>query len=359
MVEGRSSETLENRVYAVVLAGGAGTRFWPASRKDRPKQLLSLVGEEPLLRQTIGRLLPRMPVENVFVATGEHLLEATAAAVPELPLENLLAEPAPRNTAPCIAWATQRIAAIDPDAVVCVFPSDHFIANEEAFRKVLDIAVQGAEKGRIVTIGIVPTRPETGYGYIERGADLGGGLFEASRFVEKPDAATAEKYVASKTFLWNAGMFFFEARTMLDAVKTHLPDVSGGLARIAADPSCLGDVFPKMPSISIDYGIMEKVSGVAVVPGDFGWNDLGSWQSAWELAKKDARENSLPDGAIAIASKGNLVVTQGKTKTWALAHVEDLVIVETEDAVLVIPRSHAQDVRAIIDELKKRGGNLL
>jgi mannose-1-phosphate guanylyltransferase len=144
---------------------------------------------------------------------------------------------------------------------------------------------------------------------------------------------------------------------MQAAVKTHLPDVAAGLARIDADPSLLAEVFPRLPSISIDYGIMEKASGVGVVPGDFGWNDLGSWQSAWELSKKDARENSLPDGAIAIESSGNLVVSSGKTKTWALAHVKDLVIVETEDAVLVIPRARAQEVRAIIEELKKRGGS--
>lgn len=346
-------------VYAVVLAGGAGTRFWPASRRARPKQLLSLVGDEPLLRLAIARITSRIPVDNVFIATGTHLLEATAAAVPELPLENLLAEPAPRNTAPCIAWATSRIARLDPDAVVCVFPSDHFIADEGAFRTVLDAAIHGAEKDRIVTIGIVPTRPETGYGYIERGASMGDGLFAAARFVEKPDRATAERYLAAKTFLWNAGMFFFRARVMQAAVKKHLPEIAAGLDRIDADETLLAEVFPRLPSISIDYGVMEKAEGVLVAPGDFGWNDLGSWQSAWELATKDAQENSLPDGAIAVGARGNLVVSSGKPKTWALAYVEDLVIVETDDAVLVIPRERAQDVREIIEELKSRGGKLL
>jgi mannose-1-phosphate guanylyltransferase len=347
-------------IHAIVLAGGAGTRFWPASRKDRPKQLLSLAGSTSLLQQTIARLAPRIPARNVHVATGAHLLYSTAAAIPDVPLENILAEPAPRNTAPCIAWATSRIARIDPDAVVCVFPSDHFIRDEAAFHGVLDAAIRGAEENRIVMIGIVPTRPETGYGYVERGTDLGGGLFAVERFVEKPDLRTAEKYLETKRFLWNAGMFFFRARVMQDAVKKHLPELATGLEHIAANAALLGEIFPTFPNISIDYGIMEKVSGMAVVPGDFGWNDLGSWQSAWELAPKDAQENSLPDGAIAIESKGNLVVHQsGQPKTWALAYVEDLVIVETADAVLVIPRSRAQDVRQIIEELKKRGDKLL
>jgi mannose-1-phosphate guanylyltransferase len=342
-------------VWAIVLAGGAGTRFWPASRKARPKQLLPLVGEEPLLRLSISRVAPKIPIENVLVATGTHLVDATLAALPEIAPENVLAEPAPRNTAPCIAWANARIAKLDPDAVVCVFPSDHFIADEKEFLRVVDRAVKGAEQGRIVTIGIVPTRPETGYGYIERGDSLGSDLFSAKRFVEKPDRATAEKYLAAKTFFWNAGMFFFKAGVMRDAVKKFLPEI----ATAVEDEATLAQTFPRLPSISIDYGIMEKSDSIAVVPGDFGWNDLGSWQSAWELAKKDPSENSLPDGAIAIASKRNLVVASGKTKTWALAYVEDLVIVETEDAVLVIPRERAQDVREIIEELKKKGGQLL
>ena len=360
-----------SNVYAVVMAGGAGTRFWPASRALRPKQLLPLAGPEPLLAATVRRLAPRVPAERVFVATGAHLLEQTAAVLPAVPRKNLLAEPVPRNTAPCIAWATAVIARTDPDAIVCVFPSDHHIADEASFLAVVDQAIAGAEAGAIVTVGVVPTRPETGYGYVEVGEDRGGGVHRVLRFVDKPDRARAETYLAENAhrhkYLWNAGMFFFRAHLMLDAVRTHLPDLAEGLAaidagaRAGAEAKALGEVFPTLPSVSIDYGVMEKERNVAVVPGDFGWNDLGSWQSAWELADKDAAGNALPAGAIAVGAQNNLVASlaTGPKKLWALAHVSDLVIVETDDAVLVLPRERAQDVRAIVDELKARGGALL
>lgn len=350
------------RAVAVVLAGGAGTRFWPASRRARPKQLLPLVGGESLLRLTLARIAPRVPIDDVLVATGAHLAEATAAALPELPRENLLAEPAPRNTGPAIAWATWRIAKTEPDAVVCVFPSDHFVADEPAFHRALDAAIACAAAGRVVTLGVVPSRPETGFGYVERGGDLGGGAFAALRFVEKPDLATAERYLAAGTFSWNAGMFFFRASVMKDAVRRYLPELAAGLDRVLADERALAEVFPRLPSISIDYGVMEKAAAeqrVAIVPGDFGWNDLGSWQSAWELAERDAAGNALPPGAVAVGASRNLVVASGRPKTWALAYVEDLVIVETEDAVLVIPRSRAQEVRDVIAALEARGSRLL
>jgi mannose-1-phosphate guanylyltransferase len=358
-------------VYAVVMAGGAGTRFWPASRALRPKQLLPLAGPEPLLTATVRRIASRVPAERVYVATGAHLLEQTAAALPAVPRANLLAEPVPRNTAPCIAWASAVIARTDPEAVVCVFPSDHHVTDEPAFLAVVDRAIAGAERGAIVTVGIVPSRAETGYGYVEVGGEIEHGLYRVERFVEKPDRPRAETYLAANAhgpkFLWNAGMFFFRAHLMLDAVRTHLPDLAEGLRTIdeaaqrGEEAKALADIFPTLPSVSIDYGVMEKEGNVAVVPGDFGWNDLGSWQSAWELAEKDAAGNALPADAVAIEAHGNLVVSlaTGKKKVWALAHVEDLVIVETDDAVLVLPRERAQEVRAVVEALKARGGGLL
>jgi mannose-1-phosphate guanylyltransferase len=333
---------------------------------------LPLAGPEPLLAATVRRLASRIPAERVFVATGAHLLEQTAVVLPSVPRANLLAEPVPRNTAPCIAWASAVIARADPDAIVCVFPSDHHVTDEAAFLAVIDRAIAGAERGAIVTVGIVPTRPETGYGYIEVGGELAPGLNRVERFVEKPDRPRAEAYLAANAhghkFLWNAGMFFFRAHLMLDAVRSHMPDLAEGLAAIdeaarrGDEAKTLAAVFPTLPSVSIDYGVMEKERNVAVVPGDFGWNDLGSWQSAWELAPKDAAGNALPDGAVAVEAHGNLVTSlaSGKKKVWALAHVDDLVIVETDDAVLVLPRERAQDVRAIVEALKARnGGGLL
>lgn len=359
-----------SNVVAVVMAGGAGTRFWPASRARRPKQLLALAGPEPLLAATVRRIASRIAPERVYVATGAHLLDQTAAVLPGVPRAHFLAEPAARNTAACIGWATATIARTDPEAVVGVFPSDHHVTGEPAFLEAVDRAIAGAERGALVTIGIVPSRPETGYGYIEVGAELVPGLRRVERFVEKPDRTRAESYVAANAhgprFLWNAGMFFFRAKILLDALRTHLPRLAEGLdaldaaARNGREAEVLGDVFGALPSISIDYGVMEKAENVLVVPADFGWSDLGSWASAWELAPKDAAGNVLPDGSIAVEARGNLVVSLagGKRKVWALAHVEDLVIVETDDAVLVVPRERAQEVRAIVEALKARGGGL-
>jgi mannose-1-phosphate guanylyltransferase len=347
-------------VWAIVLAGGSGTRFWPASRAAKPKQLLPLAGPTPLLASSIDRIKDHVPPERVLVATGAHLLDATAKVLPHVPRANLLAEPAPRNTAPCIAWATSRIAKIDPESIVCVFPSDHHVANPKAFSRVLGAAIETAKTDRIVTIGIVPSRAETGYGYIEVGKDIGD-AFEVARFIEKPNRERAERYLSANVgatkFLWNAGMFFFRARVMMDAIYKYLPDVAKTLERIT-DERTLAEEFPRMPSISIDYGVMEKSDRVAVVPGEFGWSDLGSWQTKWELAEKDAEGNALPEGSIAVHSARNLVVGSSP-KTWALVHIQDLVIVETEDAVLVVPREHAQDVRAVVEILKARGGTLL
>jgi mannose-1-phosphate guanylyltransferase len=348
------------KVYAVIMAGGAGTRFWPASRSLRPKQLLPLAGstDEPLLAATVRRLAPLVTEERVIVVTGEHLRESTAKAVPGVPRAQILCEPAPRNTAPCIAWATATIQRMDPDALVAVLPSDHFIADEPAFRGVLERALASAAKGRVTTVGIVPTRPETGYGYVEIGDALDDETVRSVvRFVEKPDRARAEEFVAGKRHLWNAGMFFFRASDMRTLVERHLPDLARGVAAIDAsedDPKVLGEVFPKLPSISIDHGVMEKAAGLAVVPGQFGWNDVGSWQSAWELGEHVAHGNALAAGAIAIDASNNLVRSLGKSKDKliAIVGVDDLVVVDTDDALLVIPRDRAQDVRLVVEALK-------
>jgi mannose-1-phosphate guanylyltransferase len=361
-----------NDVFAVIMAGGAGTRFWPASRELRPKQLLPLAGdpEESLLAATVRRIAPLVPPQNVYIATGKNLAEATARELPHVPRANVLAEPVPRNTAPCIGWATATIARANPNAVVMVLPSDHFITDEDGFRAVLAKSIAAARRGHMTTIGVVPTRPETGYGYIELGADLDDGTREVARFVEKPDRARAEQYVAGGKHLWNAGMFFFRAETMLSAIRAHMPELADGLARIDAaaargeEANELAATFPALPSTSIDHGVMERTSNLAVVPGSFGWNDVGSWESAWELASKDCDGNALPPNAVAVDAHGNLVRdltgdTGNRRKVFALVGVRDLVIVETDDAVLVIPRDRAQDVRAIVQALKKRGDGSL
>lgn len=361
MTDARSS------IYALILAGGAGTRFWPASRSARPKQLLPLSGGEPLILETAQRVLPLCgSYQRILVASGRHLVEPTAAILPELPFQNLLVEPVPRNTAPAIGWAAARVAREDPDAVLMVLPSDHHIADVPGFQATLERAVASAQSGAITTIGIRPTHPETGYGYIEMGDAHPGGGLRVQRFVEKPHRARAEELLATGRYLWNAGMFFFRARDMMDAIRAHQPALAEGLDafdRAAAAGDELTEVlhrFPTLPSVSIDTGVMEHMTTLAVIPGDFGWSDIGSWQSAWELADKDEAGNSAPRDSVFIGSKNNHVVDlrnggHGKHRVIALVGVEDLVVVETDDALLIVPRERSQDVKEIVDALKKRG----
>jgi len=352
-------------LFSVILAGGSGTRFWPASRRSTPKQLLPLApgSTASLLRQTVERLAPLVPVERVLISTGQHLLKATRADLPELAADAFLPEPQAKNTAPCIAWAAQVVAQLDPEAIVCVLPSDQHAADDAGFRSTLAQAARCAASGAIVTIGIVPTRPETGYGYVRRGEARGEG-FSVRGFFEKPDLATAQSYLQAGDFLWNAGIFVFRAQDMLAAVERHLPDLFGALVELGradrAHPElyrqAVEEYFTRAPKISIDYGVMEKEQNLMVVPGDFGWSDLGSWESAWELSDKDANGNVVPEGTVVVEASRNLVHDLRKTaparRVIALVGVDDLCVVETDDALLILPRERSQDVREVVEQLK-------
>jgi mannose-1-phosphate guanylyltransferase len=330
----------------------------------------------------VRRVLPVAGgIGRVLVASGRHLETETLAILDDLPRENLLVEPVPRNTAPCIGWAAARVARVDPDSVMMVLPSDHHIRDVPGFRDVLAAAVTSAARGVITTIGIRPTHPETGYGYIELDVEGASGVdvsaapepLPVRRFVEKPDRARAEAFVASGRYLWNAGMFFFRAGDMMTALYAHQPALAEGVAAIAAagapgseaEREALDRIFPTLPAVSIDHGVMEHHGHLAVIPGDFGWSDLGSWQSAWDLAAKDDLGNAAPAGTIFVDSRNNQVVDlRGRgpldphpppKRVVALVGVEDLVVVETDDALLVMPRARAQDVKHVVEQLKARG----
>jgi mannose-1-phosphate guanylyltransferase len=358
-------------VWAVVMAGGQGTRFWPLSRAAHPKQLLPLGGgEESLLRATLRRIADLVPPERALVVTSAALREATLRELPELPPENVLCEPVGRNTAPCVGWAAATVARRDPHGVLAVLAADHHIGDEAGYLDVVRRATEVARGGALVTVGIRPTRPETGYGYLELGEALpiaasapgpgAGAARRVARFVEKPDRARAEEFVRSGRFLWNSGMFFFRADAVLAELRTHLPELAAGLRALDAAAACgreaeeVARVYPSLPAVSIDVGLMEKAADVAVVPGDFGWSDVGSWTTAWELAAKDAAGNAAPEGAVLVDARDNLARARAG-KVVALVGVSGLVVVDTDDALLVMPRERAQDVRLVVEALRARG----
>jgi mannose-1-phosphate guanylyltransferase len=354
-------------IYSVILAGGSGTRFWPASRNALPKQLLALgPSSDSLIHQTYARLRSFSSPERTLVATGKHLLAGTSQALPELPASAFLGEPKAKNTAPCIAWAVERIHRHDPDALVIVIPSDQYVENEPAFRAAVNLALQSANNGPITTLGITPTRPETGYGYIQGGTEVSPGVWRVKRFVEKPDRPTAEGYLAAGGYFWNAGMFVFRASTFMRELETHMPSLFAGVKAVGvaaakgpeAESAAVQHLFDTTESVSIDYGIMEKAETINVVPADFGWNDLGSFQVAWELASKDARGNAAPDSSVLVDASNNLVLDRRGNpdpRVIALIGVSDLCVIQTDDALLVVPRERCQDVRDVVKVLKESG----
>jgi mannose-1-phosphate guanylyltransferase len=351
---------MQQDVYAVIMAGGSGTRFWPQSRHAWPKQFLALADKQlSLLQQTVARLTGAIPPDRILVVTSERHAQATREQLPELPPENVLAEPAARNTAPCVAWAAAHVSARSPRAVMAVLPSDPHIQDEAGYRVVLSRALEAASDGGLVTIGVEPTRPETGYGYIEVGPTLHEGVHRVSRFVEKPTLERAQGFLLAGNFLWNSGMFFFRADVLLDELERQLPDLyhfaRGSrelLARGNSDLEYARARYAELTSISIDHGIMEHARDIRVVPGSFGWFDIGSWTTAYELAAKDDDGNAQHAEAILLDCE-RCYVRAGSGKLVALVGLKDLIVVDTEDAILIMPRERAQDVKRIVEQLQR------
>lgn len=345
--------------YALILAGGRGTRFWPRSRTQTPKQLLNFLGEQSLLQQTVERLRPVIPPERIWILTNGYLRKAIGKQLPEVPARQIIAEPAQRNTAPCLALAARVIAETDPNAVLGVFPADHYITKPARFRQFVRAALRAAQSDKLVTLGIEPRWPETGYGYLELPPEAKAGSLAplpVKQFHEKPDLATAQRFLAAGAFFWNAGMFFWRAETFLTAMSEFLPRTAGLLDQLPPYSNRtftkrLEAIYPEAENISVDFAVMEPASKrgqvISIPTDDIGWNDLGSWNAVYALNPQQA----LRTPTLTHEAQRCLVDAPGKLV--ALVGVQDLVVVDTPDALLIASRERAQDVGQIVKQLEK------
>jgi mannose-1-phosphate guanylyltransferase len=351
-------------LHAVIMAGGSGTRFWPASRRDRPKQLLSLVTDTPLLRMTFERLEGLVPPERVWVVTTAATAEGSRKILPELPAGNILAEPVGRNTAACAGFAAHVALSRDPGAICILLPADHVIGQEGRFRSAMTAGASLVEReGGLLTFGVQPTTPETGYGYLELGQEHSRegewAVHHLKRFVEKPDVQSAQDYLESSRYLWNAGIFAWRAVDLLDEIGRQLPELAEGLGRLAeaigspeAD-TVLAEVYPTLPATSVDFGVMEGAQRCWTVPVDFPWSDVGSWSALAEEIPGDSCDNHNRGRVLAEDSRGNVLVSTGPV--LSVVGVDDLVVVATPDAVLVVPKEEAQRVKDVVEALREKG----
>ena len=365
-----SAAKKSSNFYPVILAGGRGTRFWPLSRKRRAKQLLALDGKQTMIQQTVSRLLPLAPAKRFWIITNEDSRAELSRQIPRLSKQQIIAEPVGRNTAPAIGLAAFILAESDPEAVIGMFPSDHVVGDEISYRQILRESIKIAAAGEnIVVLGIRPTRPETGYGYLEVDSATKGDAHRVRRFTEKPDAERAARFLEAGHYFWNSGMFIWSARTLTNALRDHLPKTAPLLEEIAQTfgtrkfSATFRRLYPKCENISIDYAVLEprsakgeQNSNIFCLLADFGWNDLGSWTALHEhhTAKTQPADGNLilSEGFFALNAAGNYV--HSPKKFVAAIGVNDLIIVETDDALLITTREHAQDVGKIVKYLDEK-----
>lgn len=350
-------------IYAVIMAGGVGSRFWPRSREKRPKQLLQIFGERTMIQQTVDRIKNFIPAENILIITNKVQKDEIINQLPELDKNNIIAEPLGKNTAPCIGLASILVKRKSPNAVTVVLPADHLIVETDNFIDILKSASEFAfNHQKLVTIGITPTRPETGYGYIEIDNDnlMNDKFYKVKRFTEKPNLEKANEFLQSGNYFWNSGMFVWRVDKILQEIKTYLGDHYSLLEKIEENllqgkdiDSVLGEFYPKFSSISIDYGIMEKSQDVFVIKSNFTWNDVGSWEEVYNLSPKDEFGQAVTsESYFSYEAKNNFIYVP--KKFVGLIGIENLIIIDTPDALLVCNKNNAQDVKKIVDELKNR-----
>lgn len=353
-------------LFAIIMAGGSGTRFWPKSRRDRPKQLLTLHGDATMLQQTVARIAPLVPPNRVLIITGADQAEATRAQLPDLPAENVIAEPCPRDTAPCVGLAAQIVSRRDPNAAMIVMPADHVIQPADSFLAAVNaaVAVIEADPSSLVTFGVKPNRPETGYGYIERGelVDTIGGIaaHQVVQFREKPDRETAQQFLDSGNFAWNAGIFVWKAQTILDEIQNHKPGLGEALKRVgeAWDTPAWSDVlnreFPKMERTPIDRAVMEKAANVKVLEVLYDWNDVGDWRALQALIAPDESGNTI-QGNVLVSETSNSILISDDGGLIAALGLDNVVVVQSGQATLVAPKDQLDKLKALVESLGERG----
>ena len=357
-------------MHAVIMAGGRGTRFWPRSRERKPKHLLDIVSDRTIIQETVDRIRPLIKPKNILIVTGKKHARELARQLPEIPAKNILIEPVGRNTAACIGLAAIHIQKKAKDDVMVVLPSDHGIADPGEYRDVIAAAARAAEeKSALVTIGLTPTSPHTGFGYMEGGAAAGKSdgktLLRVKAFREKPDLRQAKAFLKSGNFFWNSGMFIWKASTILNEIQQFLPDLYTGLATIKAslgkvsEGRTVSSVYQGLASISIDYGVMEKAGEVFMIPASFGWSDVGSWDTLWEISLKDQSGNAATGNSPAIFEDTENALVYSPNKLVALVGIRDVIVVETKDALLICKKGRSQDVKKIVDALEAGGKNHL
>ncbi|HET6527281.1 MAG TPA: mannose-1-phosphate guanylyltransferase [Balneolaceae bacterium] len=351
-------------LHAVIMAGGSGTRFWPRSTEAHPKQFLNIFGERTMLQSTVERIAKLIPPENVWVITNNRYVDLVQQQLPDVPARNIVGEAVAKNTAPCVALAAALIQHQDSDATMVVLPADHQVGEPDKFISILEAAAAKAEDSEtLVTIGIKPDHPETGYGYIEfdkKSSETHAGLEvkKVKQFREKPDQKTAEGFIDSGNFLWNSGMFIWKTATILNQFEKYLPEVQKQVEKLTPfigsdDQKAAVDTFyHACPSISVDYGIMERAESVFVVPGSFGWNDVGSWKAVYDLREKDNKGNAFQTKNAAIANSNNNLIYSKSGKMIALVGVDNLAVVETDNAILVCNLDDAQGVKDVVNQLR-------
>lgn len=352
--------------FCVIMCGGVGSRFWPFSRNDKPKQFLDFFGTgESLLQLTFKRILPVVPADRVIVVTNQHYAALVREQLPDVPAENILLEPARRNTAPCVCWAANHIYAMDPEASIVTVPSDHLVLKEAAFHKALEEGFRFVEEGdRLLTLGIMPSSPNTGYGYIQQGEPVADyeGVLKVKTFTEKPDAATAQIFLDSGEFFWNAGIFLWSAKSILKAFETYAPEMydlfaqGRGLYATPREVSFIDQNFEHASSISIDYAIMEKAPNVYVETVDIGWSDLGTWNALYETSPHNADGNVTQNCRVLASNCQNTMFAVTGDKIIVASGLKDYIVADNGNALMIYPLADEQEIRHIVNDVRDRFG---